>query len=139
MSEPLQQLLLVTGDRQEAIDVLTSRPALREEVRATLPMLERTLAPAGPDVVRRALGPLVLVFGVGEQAKSSQWWRVYFDALAGLPAHAVVAAAAAYPSEPGAEWFPKPAALKALALRCAGPAYQAVGRARAVLKTRRAA
>lgn len=139
MSEPLERLLLELGDRREALEVIASHPHLREEVRATLPMLERTLAPAGPDVVRRALGPLVLVFGVGEQAKSAVWWKVYFDALAGLPAHAVMAAAEAYPSEPGAEWFPKPAVLKAIVLKFAGPSYQAVGRARAAVKMRAAA
>lgn len=139
ISEPLAKLLLEHGDRQEALEVIASHPALREEVRASLPSLERTLAPAGPDVVQRALNPLVLVFGMGDQARSSLWWKVYYDALAELPAHAVQAAAEAYPSQPGAEWFPKPAALKALALKAAEPAYQAVGRARAVVKQRRAA
>ncbi|MDB5438483.1 MAG: hypothetical protein JWM33_910, partial [Caulobacteraceae bacterium] len=79
--------------------------------------------------VRAALSPLVLVYGVGEAARSAAFWGVYVETLSGLPAEALRAAAADYAAGAGAEFFPKPGPLKALALKHAEPLRRAAARA----------
>ena len=125
-------------DRERAIQTIASDPGLREEIRVTLPLLERTIQGGGPDAVNAALAPLVVVFGVGEAARSKAFWAVYHKSLADLPTDALQGAAEEYPTRSDAEFFPKPGPFRALALKHAAKAYTAVGRARAVMKARAA-
>jgi hypothetical protein len=138
MSAPLCKLLLEVDDRERAIQTIASDPALLEEVRVTLPMIERTIQGGGPDAVNEALAPLVVVFGVGDAARSKAFWTVYHKALGDMPADALRSAADEYPTRPDAEFFPKPGPFRALALKHAAKAYTAVGRARAAAKLRAA-
>lgn len=82
-------------------------------------------APCGAAGVRAALSPLVLVYGVGEAARSSAFWSVYVEALSGLPAQALRCAVADYAAGGEAQFFPKPGPLKALALKHAEPLRRA--------------
>lgn len=93
-------------------------------------MLRSLTAGCGDEVVRNALKPLVLVFGIGEAAKSATFWRVYFAKLADLPAAALIAAVEEFAGLPTAEFFPKPGPLRALALKHAEPIYKAAYRAK---------
>ena len=133
MSGTLRTLLLGSGTRSEAVEEIAASPALRDELRMTLPELERTIAGCGPEAVKAALAPLVVLFSVGEQAKVGVWWRAYLDALAGLPADAVQAACREYPTLSDSEFMPKPGPLRALAVKHGAQAFQAVGRAREAL------
>ena len=91
-------------------------------------MLARLAEPSGEDAVRRALQPLVLVFGVGEAAKSPAYWAVYVKVLAGLPTAALARAVSEYPQT--GKFFPKPAEIRELADPHAAAIRQAAARAR---------
>jgi len=86
--------------------------------------------PCGAQKVREALQPLVLVYGVGEAAKSAAFWRVYIEQLQGFPAEALAQAVSDYAGGATAEFFPKPGPLKALAAKRAEPLLKALSRAR---------
>ena len=109
---------------------IVASPALHAEAKALIPALAAVAAPCGPQSVRAALQPLVLIYGVGEAAKSAAFWKVYIDALAGLPAEALAQAVIDYAAQPDAEWFPKPGPLKALASKRAEKIWKAYSRAK---------
>lgn len=87
-------------------------------------------APCGSDAVRALLQPLVLVYGVGEAARSAAFWKVYREQLASFPYEALEQAVTDYAGQPGAEFFPKPGPLKALATARAVPILKALSRAK---------
>lgn len=93
-------------------------------------MLEAVSRGCGDDAVKEALRPLALVFPPGERAESPLFWQVYFKALRDLPLEALLKAAEEYPMVRGAEHFPKPAEIRALAERHAIPLRKAAYRAR---------
>lgn len=85
--------------------------------------------------MREALQPLVLVYGVGEAAKSAAFWRVYVEQLSGFPAEALAQAVSDYAGGANAEFFPKPGPLKALAAKRAEPILKALSRAKRAAAT----
>ena len=107
-------------------------PALVEECQRSARQLEVVCEPCGGDTVARALAPLVLVFGLGDQATSPQFWKVYADALGDLPRIALDRAAAEWPKI--GKFFPKPAEIRELALKHALPLRQAAYRAKKALE-----
>jgi hypothetical protein len=88
------------------------------------------MEPCGDEAVKRAMQPLVLVFGVSDSARTSAFWKVYLQALRDLPVAALEQAVQDYASSPESLFFPKPGQLKALALKRAEPIYQAASRAK---------
>ncbi len=88
--------------------------------------------PCGPDAVRALLQPLVLVYGVSDAARTPAFWKVYREQLAGLPFEALEQAVNDFAGQPGAEFFPKPGPLKALATARAVPIIKALYRAKRV-------
>lgn len=73
--------------------------------------------PSGGDFVCAALQPLVLVYGLGEQAKSPAFWAVYVKALQDLPREAITDAVDDYSARPDSLYFPKPGQLRDIAMR----------------------
>jgi len=116
------------------LQAIVESPALHAEARASVPALTAVAAPCGAQSVRAALQPLVLVYGIGEAAKSAAFWKLYIDQLSGIPAEALAQAVNDYAGQPGAEFFPKPGPLKALATKRAEPIIKALSRARRVAK-----
>lgn len=96
-------------------------------------MLKRACDGCGEDAVASALAPLVLVFGVSDSARSTAFWRIYKQQLAGLPREALAASVDEYAGLPDSHFFPKPGPLRALAIKHAAPLYQAASRARRAL------
>lgn len=111
---------------------IAADPVLSAECRDVAGTLADLAAPCGDAFVKRALQPLVLVFGVGEAARSSAYWTVYVKALRDLPAQALARAVEDYARRPDAAFFPKPGPLRALAETHAVPIRRAATRARAV-------
>lgn len=110
---------------------IAATPGLIAQARIAAPMLRQIAATGcGEEAVKRSLQPLVLVFGVGEAARSAAFWRVYIKALSDVPLEALIGAVEEYPRLADAEFFPKPGPLRALALKHAEPIYQAASRAR---------
>lgn len=107
-----------------------SSPALHAEAKASVAPLAALAEPCGDQAVRQALQSLVLVYGVGEAAKSGAFWRVYFQQLGGFPLEALRQACDDYAGGEGAEFFPKPGPLKALAKARSVPILKALSRAR---------
>lgn len=64
--------------------------------------------------MKAALTPLVLVFGVGEQARANAFWAVYEEALGDLPRIALDRALIEY--QRTGKFFPKPAEIRELAM-----------------------
>lgn len=118
--------LLATGPKENA-EVIRRTPALRAQAEASQRQLEILCEPAGDQVVMGALAPLVLVFGIGEQAKSQAFWGVYREVLADLPRIALDRAVKEY--ERVGKFFPKPAEIRELALPHAETFRQAAYRA----------
>lgn len=108
-------------------------PALVEECGRYQRQLDLMAEPAGGDTVARALAPLVLVFGLGDQATSPQFWKVYAEALGDLPRMALDRAASEWPKV--GKFFPKPAEVRELALPHALAFRQAAHRARKATET----
>lgn len=113
-----------------ALEAIVSVPALHAEARASIPALTSVAEPCGAQKVREALQPLVLVYGVGEAAKSAAFWRVYVEQLSGFPAEALAQAVNDYAGGANAEFFPKPGPLKALAAKRTEPILKALSRAK---------
>jgi hypothetical protein len=91
-------------------------------------------APLGPhEFIRMALQPLVLVYGVPEGAASHAFWRLYFNALEGLPVEAIVGAVNDYAST-DEQFFPKPGRLRTLAMSRATMIWNAERRDREIVQ-----
>lgn len=90
-------------------------------------LLAVTAEPAGGEYVQRSLGPLVLLYGLGEQASSPAFWRIYNEVLSDFPRMAIDRAVKAWQAE--GLFFPKPAELKDRAKPHAEAIWQAVHRA----------
>jgi hypothetical protein len=112
------------------VEEILSTPLLHAEAKAIAPHLSRLAQGCGAEQVALALQPLVLVYGLGAQAKSSAFWKLYIDALADIPAESLAEALSDYAREPTAEFFPKPGPLRALALKRAAPLLKAAYRAK---------
>lgn len=114
------------------MEAIVADPVLHAEAKASVSVLTAVAEPCGEQAVRQALQPLVLVYGQSEAAKTSAYWRVYFQQLAGFPLEALRQACDDYAGGANAEFFPKPGPLKALAAKRAIPIYKARDRARRV-------
>jgi hypothetical protein len=123
---------LLTDDAPAELSVadIVADPVLHGEARTAVAFLRAHVAPCGKEHVARTLAPLATVFGVGQRGETQAFWRVYYDALADVPAESLAAAVAAYAKRPDAEFFPKPGPLRALALKHAAPLYKAAYRAK---------
>lgn len=112
------------------LEEILSCPALHAEARHVAPALAQLAAGCGPEAVRMALQPLVLVYGIGEATKSPAFWGVYFRNLADLPSEALAKGVEEYASLPDSHFFPKPGPLRALAMKHAEPIFKAATRAK---------
>lgn len=92
------------------------------------PALAERARPAGDTRVRNALQPLVLVFGIGEAARSPAFW-VPYRILGELPIEALDRGVKDYLAAPDSQFFPKPGPLKAFCDKHARPMFQAAHRA----------
>lgn len=88
-----------------------------------------TAEPAGGEYLQRALAPLVLLYGLGEQASSPAFWRIYNEVLSGYPRMAIDRAIKVWQAE--GKFFPKPAELNELAKPHADAVRQAIHRSNA--------
>lgn len=112
----------------DEIHEICCNPLLLREAAVLAPLLAQATRGCGEEQVRLALQPLILVYGVGEAARSPAFWRVYFKQLADLPAEALARGVDAYAGEADSHFFPKPGPLKALAERFAVPIRKAAYR-----------
>lgn len=95
-------------------EMIANTPALRPELERVYPELKAMARPVGPDGVKGALLPLVLVFGDKRvESESPMFWEMYAAALSKLPAKALHEAVRKWVQV--GKWFPKPAELKELA------------------------
>jgi len=136
ISTGLWRLLSSSSPAELEISTIAAIPALQAEAAAIVPSLRAVARPCGGMAVRTALQRLVLVFGVGEAAKSPAFWKPYADQLSGFPAQALDQAIDEYVGLPGSEYFPKPGPLKALAAKHAAPILKALSRASRVAGSR---
>jgi hypothetical protein len=111
------------------MDQLAAEPCFLAEARSLAPELRRLAAPCGGDAVKDALKALVLVYGLGEQAKSPAFWQIYVKALEDLPGEAVREACEDYARQPDSQFFPKPGPLRDLAMKRAAVVLRMAGRA----------
>jgi hypothetical protein len=130
ISTPLWRLLSSRLPADGEVDAIRADPLLHREAKTLAPMLKALAGPCGENAVRIALQPMVLVFGVGEAARTAAFWRIYIQQLSDLPAEALAKAVEEYAGLPDSHFFPKPGPLKALAAKYAAPLYQAASRAR---------
>ncbi|KAK0332698.1 hypothetical protein LTR94_023851 [Friedmanniomyces endolithicus] len=118
--------LLADGPSSQ-VEEITRNLAMKADCERFHRQLSILAEPAGSEAVERALAPLVLVYGLGEQAKARAFWRVYTDALSDLPRMALDRAAAEYPKV--GKFFPKPAEIRELAMPHANALRMAAVRA----------
>lgn len=130
VSTPLWRLLSSNLPADAEIEAICSDPILHREVKHLAPHLKRLSQGAGDEGVRKALQPLVIVFGVGEAATTKAFWKIYFEALRDVPQEALERAVEDYTKKEDAEFFPKPGPLRALAYRHAEPIFKAAHRAK---------
>lgn len=135
LSTELWTLLSSEAPAELEVEAICKVPALHAEAKASVPRLAAVAAPCGADAVRALLQPLVLVYGVGEAARSPAFWKIYREQLAGLPYEALEQAVNDYAGQPGAEFFPKPGPLKAFATSRAIPILKALSRAKRVAQS----
>lgn len=119
--------LLSSGPSINTNEIAES-PELKEEASHVSRSLAVLAEPGGVEMVQRALAPLVLVFGLGEQSEAPAFWKAYNDVLSGLPRLALDRAVLEYNAK--GKFFPKPAELKELADPHAFAIRQAASRAR---------
>lgn len=129
ISTQLWELLSGRWDAQAGVEAIVADPIIHGEVMRVAPALIARAQAAGEDAVRRALQPLVLVYGVGEAARVPAFWQPY-RILANLPPTALAAGIEDYISGADSQFFPKPGPLKALCERHAEPVLRAASRAR---------
>lgn len=134
ISTPLWKLLSSQVAASAEIEEILSVPALHEEAKRLAPALNLRASPAGETRVRHALQPLVLVYGIGEAARSPAFW-VSYRILANLPVEALAKGVEDYLAAPDSHYFPKPGPLKALCDKHAEPIYRAAHRATQAAKS----
>lgn len=132
ISAPLWRLLDSPVPGEVEVAEIVRDEALRRECCTIAAPLAALAAPCGDAFVKRALQPLVLVFGVGEAARSAAYWTVYVRSLSDLPAEALARAVEDYARAQDSRFFPKPGPLRALAEVHALPIRRAAQRARKV-------
>lgn len=132
MSTELWKRLSSQSDTTLEVSEIAADPALKAEAERFLPALQARCEGCGEEAARRALQPLVLIYGITEAAKAPAFWEPYRKALAGVPAKALAAAIDEYVALPDSQFFPKPGPLKALADKAAEPIRRAAHRARLV-------
>lgn len=128
MSGRLWTLLSSNLDAQTEVEEIAADPALKAEAKAACQALAELASAAGESAVQAALKPLVLVYGVGDAARSPVFWQAY-KILAGLPWEALRLGVEDYLAQPDSQFFPKPGPLKALCDKRAEPIYKAAFRA----------
>jgi hypothetical protein len=128
MSGRLWTLLSSNLDATTEVEEIAADPALKAEAKAVCTALAQIACAAGESAVQEALKPLVLVYGVGEAARSPAFWQAY-KIMAGLPWEALRLGVEDYLAQPDSEFFPKPGPLKALCDKHAEPIYKAAFRA----------
>lgn len=130
VSPELWQLLSEGG--AENTRLIARNPALKDEAARASRLLAVAAEPAGEQYLQRALAPLVLLYGLGEQAASPVFWRAYNEVLAGYPPVSIDRAVKQWQGE--GLFFPKPAELKAIAKPHADAIRQASYRSEAAQK-----
>lgn len=128
MSARLWTLLSSNHDASTEIAEIAADPELKAEAKAACTALAQLACASGESAVQSALKPLVLVYGVGEAARSPVFWQAY-KILAGLPYEALLRGVEDYLAQPDSQFFPKPGPLKALCDARAEPIYKAAFRA----------
>lgn len=128
MSTQLWALLSSQVDPNTEIAAIAADPEMKAEARRLCQPLAELAASAGEAAVREALKPLVLVYGVGEAARSPAFWQAY-KVLSGLPVDALRRGIEEYLGLADSQFFPKPGPLKALCDKHAEPIYRACYRA----------
>lgn len=118
--------LLSSGPSENTTEIAQS-PALKAEAARASDLLRAAAEPAGEQFLQRALAPLVLVFGLGEQASSPLFWKAYNDVLRDFPRVAIDRAVSQWQAE--GKFFPKPAELRERAKPHADAFRQAAFRA----------
>jgi hypothetical protein len=91
---------------------------------------------ASPDEIVSALTPMLAVFGIGQKSEA-EWtgfWKLYIDALGGLPASAIVQGVRDYLRRETSEFFPKPGPLHAICAKIADKGLDAQKEAREAVK-----
>ena len=134
MSMRLSTLLLDPSLRDEAMLEISRTPALLAEARTRLTDLERTLNGCSPQDLKDSLREAVLQYGVGEAARSMDFWAPYIRAFQNVPRGVLPAAVQAYMERADSLFFPKVGQLREIAMKLAAPNYQAVSRIRAALR-----
>jgi hypothetical protein len=132
VSAPLWRLLVHEPVVEIAVDEVCRNPVLHDEVRRAYPVLASHAAGCGPMAVSQILGKLFAVYPQPERS-DPEWlafWQAYQEDLGDLPAEAVEDAVKDYRRSAGAEFFPKPGPLRALALKRAEPICKAAYRAK---------
>jgi hypothetical protein len=114
-------------EREEALRI---RPDLLDEAIKKADIILQTNAPCGEKAVVELLKSPVLVFGIGDAARSPEFWKPYRSHLGALPYAAVEAAIHEYVGLPTSEFFPKPGPLKALAEKHNALVWKAVATVR---------
>lgn len=118
------------------VDRIASVPALRDEVIAALPALERAArSAAGEQGVARVVGRRLPTFPQTErsEAEEAAWWEDWFDACGDLSEASLEAAMKGWIAA-GNEWMPKPGVLAKLAREAPNAAAMAYNRARAAVE-----
>lgn len=128
ISTPLWRLLSSNHSADTEIAEIVADPELHREVREVATKLAIRASGAGESSVRHALQPLVLVYGVGDAARSPAFWQAY-TILSGVPVEALRKGVEDYLKAPDSEFFPKPGPLKALCDKHAEPIFKAAFRA----------
>lgn len=128
ISTQLWELLSGRWEAAEGVEAIVADEQLHAEAKAMAPALRARATPAGDDAVRKALQPLVLVYGVGEAARVPAFWQPY-RILAMIPPTALAEGIEDYVASPDSQFFPKPGPLKALCDRRAEPILRAASRA----------
>lgn len=124
VSPELWQLL--SEGSSENTRIIANTESLKAEAARASRSLAVAAEAAGPQYLQRALAPLVLIYGLGDQASSPAFWRVYNEVLADYPRIALDRAVSQWQGE--GLFFPKPAELKAIAKPHADALRQAVYR-----------
>ncbi len=134
ISTPLWRLLSSNVGAAAEIAEIAGDPRLRSEALAILPKLLARASPCGDERVRRALQPLILVYGASEATKAPAFWQVYYAALSGLPTEALALGVKDYLAAADSEFFPKPGPLRALCEKHAEPIFKAASRAKRAME-----
>lgn len=104
--------LLSTGP-MENVETIGRSPVLKAEAASLRASLQGLADRSGPAYVQKCLAPLVLVYGLGDQASAPQFWKAYNDVLSKYPRIALDRAISEWYAV--GKFFPKPAEIRELA------------------------